>query len=293
VKWQVQIQGTAALAVAVALAVAGLGVHPGHAWAGPPPGDTITPDSAEVPRAAARMQSRQATDGEASGDVLAARGRELQDPRLLADAAAAFLEHARRTRELSALDRAEAEGALALDMLGFLASGKAASAWQPIDPSRLDAEIADVESLLRDARALRDEIDAEQAAAAAPPPPPPEKRRKLRPGTGLIAGGAGALALGLGGVGLGAAGLAMGQSAQRDIDDPNVYGDAWRDADERGDLGNDLAVAGFVVAGVGLAAGTTLVALGVKKRRRAEGARERAQVAVTPTMRGFVLTGRF
>jgi hypothetical protein len=85
----------------------------------------------------------------------------------------------------------------------------------------------------------------------------------------------------------------MGQSAQRDIDDPNVYGDAWRDADERGDLGNDLAVAGFVVAGVGLAAGTTLVALGVKKRRRAEGARERAQVAVTPTMRGFVLTGRF
>jgi hypothetical protein len=216
----------------------------------------------------------------------------VQDPRLLADAAAAFIEHARSTRDDTALDRAEAEAALALDMLGFLASGKSASSWQPIEASRIDAEVDDVESLLREARSLRDEIEAERAAAAAPPPPV-EKQRKLRPGTGLIAGGASALVVGVGGLGLGAAGLAMGQSAQRDIDDPDVYGDAWLDADAKGELGNDLAIAGFVVAGVGLAAGATLVGLGVKKRRSSTSTEEGAQVAITPTMRGLVLTGRF
>lgn len=291
-KWQVQIQGTAALLTSVALAVTSLGVLPTPVWASPPPKETITPESAEIQRAAARMQGKQASDEAARGELLAERGRTLQDPRLLADAAAAFVEHARTTRDDTALDRAEAEAALALDMLGFLASGKAASAWQPIDTDRLEAEIADVESLLRDVRSLREEIEAERAAAAAPPPPV-EKRRKLRPGTGLIAGGASALVVGVGGLGLGAAGLAMGQSAQRDVEDPNVYGDAWLDADAKGELGNDLAIAGFVVAGVGLAAGATLVGLGVKKRRESTAPRERAEVAITPTMRGLVLTGRF
>lgn len=291
-KWQVQIQGTAALVTSVALAVTSLGVLPTTAWAAPPPKDTITPESAEVQRAAARMQGKQASDEAARGELLAGRGRELQDPRLLADAAAAFIEHARSTRDDTALDRAEAEAALALDMLGFLASGKSASSWQPIEAGRIDAEVDDVESLLREARSLRDEIEAERAAAAAPPPPV-EKKRKLRPGTGLIAGGASALVVGVGGLGLGAAGLAMGQSAQRDIDDPDVYGDAWLDADAKGELGNDLAIAGFVVAGVGLAAGATLVGLGVKKRRSSTSTEEGAQVAITPTMRGLVLTGRF
>ena len=85
----------------------------------------------------------------------------------------------------------------------------------------------------------------------------------------------------------------MGQSAQRQVEDPDVFGEAWLDADRRGDLGNDLAIAGVVVAGVGLAAGATLVAFGVKKRKQSESAQERAQVMVTPTMGGLVFSGRF
>jgi len=105
-------------------------------------------------------------------------------------------------------------------------------------------------------------------------------------GRGLVIGGAVGLSLGIAGLGLMGAGLGMGAGANdlSDLDDDDIEG--RREQFNRGRTGNTLAIAGGIVGGVGVIAGTILLAMGLKRRR---------QTALTtgPGMVGLGLRTRF
>nr|MCH9687731.1 hypothetical protein [Deltaproteobacteria bacterium] len=120
------------------------------------------------------------------------------------------------------------------------------------------------------------------------PPPTPDRDQDPAPSRGLVIGGAVCLSLGAAGVGLMAAGLGIGSGAN-DISalDPDDV-DSRRSQFDRGRMGNALAIAGGVSAGVLVVTGAVLLGMGISKRRR---------VALTPTLGphgpAMVVRGRF
>lgn len=144
---------------------------------------------------------------------------------------------------------------------------------------------ADPEELAR-VQAQLDEIDAQLTAAEAPPAPaaresasvstrsttsdadPTSSRR--RPGTVMLGVGAGLLVAGAGLVGGMATGIVISARAERRLGQLDTLADeAARPAVvARGELGNRTAIATGIVGGLALAAGTTLVILGARKRSR-------------------------
>ena len=253
----------------------------------------ITPESAAETRAPLQGQAK-VYDDEKAATFLHDQGVSTKDPILLLDSADAYVRVAEAQRSIEAAELGKDEARIALDMLRYLKTEQNSKYWQPVASVEIGGAIGRGEDILEGADELITEIEAEIAAAnALPPPEPVEQKRKLKPGTGFIAGGAVALTLGAAGLGVGTVGVLRGQEAQDQIDDPNVFGDEFRDWDQRGKDANTMAIAGFAVGGVGLATGIALVVVGVKKRKNAGVEDEKASAMVLPTTNGLVLTGRF
>jgi hypothetical protein len=289
--------------VAVATCV-GLALVPlQHAQASPPAvvfakTHGVTPTSAAQARKPVQERARDlrvSGDLPGAGQFLSDEGARLKDPVLFVDAADAFKAAAERDRDMAMARTAMEQAATANDMLLFLGDDRAARSWQPVADDHRQSLLSRVDALISECTALIAEIEAEQATPE-PEPEPELKERGLEPGMGLIIGGSAALVIGVAGLGLGATGLAIGAGAQRNVDDPTVYGDEFDEFDAKGKQGNLLAFIGLPLAAVGIGAGTALLVLGVKKRRAA-GAREQESVArslrVAPALGGLVMSGRF
>ena len=146
------------------------------------------------------------------------------------------------------------------------------------------------EELVEQSREARDrivkqleELEAEkkreeEAAAArnAPPPPPAEEDKgpRLRPGGGLMIAGGVVLGVGVASSGMLIAGLVIGRNAKDDLDAAVLPStEAMRiDAIDRGNMGNNLAIAGGVLTGVLVVTGTALLVAGAVKRKKSRGA---------------------
>lgn len=265
------------------LLVMGLALAPLRARADEP---DITPESTssarfDVEREGQGMIGR--GELQAASDLYWQKGIQLKDPVLIVGAAEQLRELSERDRSIPAARSGLERLLLAFDMLYFLRDSATASAWQPLDAGQITTVLDRAQRVQTELQQLIAEIEAEEAAAAAPPPV--EEERKLAPGTGMIIGGTVAIVLGLGAGGMGAAGLALGYSAQQDVEDPLVYADEHRAAEQRGKTGNVLAGVGFALAGVGVAAGAALLVLGMKKRKAAS-REESAWVPAPLLMRG-------
>jgi hypothetical protein len=275
------------------LLVMGLALAPLRAYAGEP---DITPESTssarfDVEREGQGMIGR--GELQAASDLYWQKGIQLKDPVLVVGAAEQLRELSKRDRSIPAARSGLERLLLAFDMLYFLRDSATASAWQPLDAGQITTVLDRAQRVQTELQQLIAEIEAEEAAAAVPPPV--EDERKLGPGTGMIIGGTVAIVLGLGAGGMGAAGLAIGYSAQQDVEDPLVYEDEHRAAEQRGRTGNVLAGVGFALAGVGVAAGAALLVLGMKKRKAAS-REERAWVPAPLLLRdgaGIGIWGRF
>ncbi|MDC0718876.1 hypothetical protein [Nannocystis bainbridge] len=164
--------------------------------------------------------------------------------------------------------------------------------------------------------AARDEFkqrlaNAEAAAAAAaapvdptpegpedlpPPPPPDETRGAGKPWKGLAIGGGVMIGLGVGAAVVAGFGAARGKSLAKEVDDPAnmcviaMPSPSCQDLLDRGKAANAMGVAGVVLAPLLLGAGVALLAVGLKRRSRANTA---FAPALAPGFAGLSLRGSF
>ncbi len=114
---------------------------------------------------------------------------------------------------------------------------------------------------------------APDAGIVTPPPSviPLDDRGADRPsGTGMIVGGSVLLALGLGATSMIIIGAVRAKDAKRERNDARADMDdeAFRAADKKGSRANGLIIGGAVATGVLLAAGATLLGIGLRRRIR-------------------------
>lgn len=263
------------------------------AWAG------ITPEQAQ--------QQRDEVQGEASSlaaaaavELLQREAEERGDPELFLSAS----ERLRQRAEVEAdEDLAHAAGRLAStarDIALYLADERrfAATDWQVVTRERASELADEAEQAMTKANELADAIVAAKATESAEPSPvddEPERTRK--PGTALIAGGAAALTIGVGGLAMIGAGMGIGGNAQKEAESLDLPAEQARldELDRKGAQANLITYVGIAVAGVGLASGIALIAVGVKKRGRSDDAR--ASLRAAPWFgreaAGLAIGGRF
>ena len=268
--------------------------------------DKVTPEAAASARKSVQERSRglRKSDPGAAAELLSEEAGRSSDPVLYIDAADAYREAGVADKSRPDLETGIEKARIGLDILHFLEDPRCDPDWQILESSQIAAEIRRGEKVIA---ASEQAITAmEKPTEAAPVADEPEPRKKApRDGRGLIAGGSLLTLVGVGGVAMLGAGLATGIGAQKDADALNEadldFQTKLDDIDAKGKLGNTLAIAGGVVAGVGLAAGIALLVVGVKKRKkyRAEhGSDENtARVQLLPVagrgQAGLLLIGRF
>jgi hypothetical protein len=243
-----------------------------------------SPEDAAAKRA--QIEAGLAQDPRAAVEALRSSGEELGDPELFLLAATRARDEARSSRDAALALEAESLALIAQDIGSYLADADNydATDWRPISRDRAPELATEAGNLADQAHTLAEEIETERAAAAAAAERDrlagqrDEPKRERQPGTGLIIGGSVALVLGVGGVGLLGAGVAMGQARQREAEGLDLPAELARldELDRQGATSNTLAIAGGVVAGVGVAVGVALIVVGVKKRK-----------AAGPTMSGW------
>lgn len=283
--------------VSVGVALAMLGT-PMVALAAPK--GAITPESANDARLAVIGQAGNLPPGDAA-PFLAEKGKELKDPVLYVESAEAYNATADAERSTAAAEEAKVQARVALDMVGFLEGDSTSEMWQPLEGDQTTVIENRAKQAIEDADVLIAAIEAEREAANAPPPPPPPPAKDKPPGRPLIIAGSASLVLGLGGIGVGAAGLVLGAENQKTVeDDPTIVGDEYDEFDRKGKNYNTMAIVGMAVGGVGLAAGAALIAIGVKKNKKAGLAEQRPTANVAPAFAlgrgdaaGLVISGRF
>jgi hypothetical protein len=125
-------------------------------------------------------------------------------------------------------------------------------------------------------------MSAGPAAAAAPP-------RTTQPGDHMVRAGVGVLVAGIVAYALLGAGLAVGSAAEQDITSLARAEDLQRRRDllARGRLGNQLAIAGGVLAVVSMGVGIPLVVVGRRRHQRAV-----SRIEAQPTSAGALLSLR-
>ncbi|WP_157595176.1 hypothetical protein [Plesiocystis pacifica] len=217
-------------------------------------------------------------------DAMEEAAEELGDPELFLRAAEALRLEADTTRDLDLAIRALPLAQTANDIAAYLADERnyKNSDWRPVERDRAVGLVAEskesiqsIEALIaaieEERRKAAEEEAARQAALAAAGEDEKKKRGPMKPGTGMIIGGSAALALGVGGVAIVGVGLAQGNAAQAEAESLDLPAEIDRlsELDAAGSRANNLALVGGIVGGVGLIAGATLVALGVKKRKQA------------------------
>ncbi len=258
--------------------------------AAPPP---VSPATAQANRTPVQQRSQVQI---AAGDALSA-AMELDaaaagsgDPVLYLDAADAYFAAADASRDTSALDVGRERVKVALDILYFLRDPASSDSWRPVSSSELGGLTSRANEYLQRAAELQTAIESESDLVSAPTEV--DEPRPARPGRVLIISGAALTGLGAAGLVMGATGLIVGGNAQREADDPTVYGDAIDDVDARGKTANTLAWGGLIGGGVLAGAGVALMVLGLKKKKSA-GGDAMARVQVSPTLGGLLVRGRF
>jgi hypothetical protein len=251
---------------------------------GPVVAKGLKPEDAAAKRA--EIEGAQPAEPRAAIEYLTRAGEEHGDPELFLLAAQLALDEADRARDIELAQHAAELATITRDIGLYLADDQnyAATDWKPVTLVRA-AELAELaRSLAGKADDLVDAIEAERAAAeaearrAAELAAQQKAKRERKPGTGLIAGGSVALMLGAGGLGMIGAGIAIGQARQRDAEAlllPQQL-DELAELDRRGAQANTIAYAGIGVAVVGLAVGTALIVIGVKKRKASGSTQETA-----------------
>ena len=262
------------------------------------PEDTLSAAEAQERRTPIQTAARAKADGgdpAGAGESLASAARKFGDPVLFLDAAEAFKAAAAAARNSALAQRAAEEARVGLDILYFLSDARHDTTWEIVASSQVSAETSRGRDLVSASEDLAEEIEREKAAPAASGDEGGRKERAPAPrdGRGLIAAGSVLTVVGLGGLGLMGAGLAMGLDAQKTVEDPTVFGDAFDEADAKGKRGNLFAIIGASVGAVGVISGVTLLALGVKKRKAYRADNPVAHLRVAPTLGGLTLSGRF
>lgn len=219
------------------------------------------------------------------------------DPVLFLDSADVFLQIATEQRDIAAAETAKLRVASAEDVLYFHLDSASDPNIRLVTDGEITGLLARASQTRDKADALIAEIEAEQSNVAVPEAGPTKRPGN---GRGLRIAGAGLMGLGVAGLGVGVAGLVIGGINQGKVDDPTVYGNAFDEFDAKGRRGNTIAVVGFVVGGVALAAGTALFIVGRKRGKKAGSApadsppaAEDPSVALVPSGRGLALVGRF
>lgn len=274
----------------------------------------LTPEGAQTKRQAIVDAVASDVEGEkweAAADETENNAALLGDPVSYQQAAEYRLKQAEADRDIDAANAAIETATVALDIYHFydaVDSGDATSEWLVIAPADASSSITATEGIIERAEALIEEIESEQEDEGSGDSGPADdggkkkkkkKRGKAKPGTILIGVGAGVAAIGLGGVGAGIAGLVISGQKQKEVEGLTLPDDQARvdELDEEGARANLLGVVGAIVGGVGLAAGVSLIVVGVLRRKKAGGASETAQIQVAPALsRGFgglTVQGRF
>lgn len=263
------------------------------------PDNSLSAAEAEEAREPVQAQAKVSADAGdhlAAAELLARKARELSDPILFLDAATAYKNAADSKRDRAPIALAVEEARIGLDILSFMQDARYDATWEVIPASQVSAEISRGRELI-DACETLDEALQRESAAGSGDPPKPAREPTPKDGRGLIAAGSVFTVVGLGGLGLMGAGIAMGVDAQKTVEDPATYGDAFDEADAKGKRGNMFAIIGASVGAVGLITGVTLIAIGAKKRKKYREENPVAQLRLTPTFGqgrgGLTLTGRF
>ncbi len=282
-------------AVLTGLALMGL---PTQTFAAPPvamlvaPEDPVTEAEAKKARSDAQDRARslmQSDEPDRAAEMLEQWAYDKGDPLLFLDAAEAHKLHGERDRDTEAAKRGIEMAKISLDILYFFQGDRVDPKWQVISVSEVTPAIRRAEDLIESSERLVQEIEDENTEPEALPEP--EKKKKPA-GTGLIVAGSALTAVGLAGVGLLGFGAAKGASVQNKVDMPEVYGDEFDDLDAEGKKANIFAFVGIGMSVVGLAAGTTLLVLGVKKRKKSKQADDVA-LRIAPSFGGMTISGRF
>jgi hypothetical protein len=211
----------------------------------------------------------------------------------------AYKEAYRVAREGAAADGLSRGVAMLRKGVGVLdryvaAFGRQYGATTAISPSA-DAAAREIRQLLADAeRELGQTKPATDPGLVGPVPTtlPLDERGPDRPsGTGLIAGGAVLLALGLAATSMIIIGAVRAKDAKGEYDDAEADMDqAGMDAaDKKGARANGLIIGGSVATGVLLAAGGTLLGIGLRRRIRYQA----FAPAFGPQYVGLRISGRF
>ncbi|PRQ07322.1 hypothetical protein [Enhygromyxa salina] len=171
-----------------------------------------------------------------------------------------------------------------------------------IEREKIEEQIAEVDEQIADWEAEQARREAELAERMRPKFDEDADTREAKRNKAMLGAGAGLSALGFGGIGLLVTGIVLAGGAQAQTGGLPLEADipAREAAITRGESGNALMVTGTLVAGVFLAAGIPLLAVGVasekkRKARRAEAGVDVAQLgpAWIPGGAGLSIGGRF
>ncbi len=269
--------------------------------------EKVTPEQAASARKSVqeRAQGLRKSDPGAAAELLSEEAGTRSDPVLYIDAADAYRESGVQEKSRPALEAGIEKARIGLDILHFLEDPRCDPDWQILESGKIAGEIGRGEKII--AASEQAIVDMEKKTEAPPAPVDEDKGRKKAPrdGRGLIAGGSVLTLVGVGGIAMLGAGLASASAAQKDIEKLNEsdldYQGTFDAIDAKGKRGNILTYAGAVVGGIGLAAGITMLVLGVKKRKKYQA--EHGSDEATASLRvlpvagrgqaGLVLLGRF
>jgi hypothetical protein len=236
--------------------------------------EKVSPEEAASARKSVqeRASSLRKSDPEAAAELLSEEAGTRSDPVLYIDAADAYREAGVKEKSRPALETGIEKARIGIDILYFLEDPRADPEWQILDSGKIAGEIRRGEKIIADSEQAITAMETKTETAPAPVDEPKSRKKAPRDGRGLIAGGSLLTVVGVAGLGMLGAGLASGAKAQKDVNNLNPsdldYQSKVDDLDAKGKLGNTLAIAGGVVAGVGLAAGIALLVVGVKKRKK-------------------------
>jgi F0F1-type ATP synthase membrane subunit c/vacuolar-type H+-ATPase subunit K len=233
----------------------------------------LNPEAAAAQRA--QLEAERSSSPRVAIEQLGSWADEFGDPELFLSAAELAQQEAESSRDLELAQLSVTLALTAQDISSYLADERnyGATDWRPVTRDRAAQISLQAQVVADSSRALVREIEAERAAAEAEAErlrnAPVDEPRTRRPGTGLIAGGSVALVLAGGGIGMLTAGLVSGQARQREAESLMLPAelDRLEQLDSQGATSNALAYAGGAVAGVGIAVGVALIAVGIKRRK--------------------------
>lgn len=255
----------------------------------------VTPADAAAKRAEAEtrggalLEAGEAIDAGIEFDNAAA---EFGDPVLYLDAGEAYLEAGRTSRNPELAEASIERAKISLDILYFHLDSAADENFRLVESSEVPTLIVRAQTLIEDAEALIEEIEAEQAAEDAPAQTAADEPEAKNPGrVAKIAGGA-LIGAGVAMLGVGGVGLALGARHQQTAEHSTVYGEEYDAVAAKGERANLLAYigipTGLVLAGAGVA---VLVIAGKKGKKGGD------TYSVVPTFdrygSGVAVSGRF